>query len=162
MGGYIRDSYIKEKNLKIIKQVLLDCGAEEKDDEGFHYLFKIIKSNKKIEPNIDYHNICDRIIDSSGQIHWFDKSVNNSKYYFEIIGYEITEKTEKFFRFKFIIYHYTGSKYEFRINFPEELLIEDNEENFKSIVLDFLDNKINIFEDYATFEDYNKITKLLK
>lgn len=103
MNEYINKSYIKEKNLKLIKNILLDCGLEEKDDKGFHYLFKIIKSNKKIEQNIDYHNICDSIEDSSGRIHYFDKSINNSKYYFEIIGYEITQKTEKFFKFNFIV-----------------------------------------------------------
>lgn len=162
MNEYINKSYIKEKNLKLIKNILLDCGLEEKDDKGFHYLFKIIKSNKKIEQNIDYHNICDSIEDSSGRIHYFDKSINNSKYYFEIIGYEITQKTEKFFKFNFIVYHYTGTKYEFCINFPEEILIENDEEMFKNMVLKFLDNKINILEEFATFEEYNKINELLK
>ena len=162
MNGYISKSYIKEKNLKLIKKILLDCGLEEKEDEGFHYLFKIIKSNKKIEPNIDYKNICDSINDSIGQIHWFDKNINNSKYYFEIIGYEITEKTEKNFKFNFTVYHYTGTKYEFCINFPDENLIEDNEELFKNMVLNFLDNKINTLEEFATFEEYNNLNKMLK
>ena len=119
MNGYVSKSYIKERNLKLIKKILLDCGLEEKDDKGFHYLFKIIKSNKKIEPNIDYHNICDSIND-------------------------------------------TGTKYEFCINFPNHILIENDEEMFKNMVLNFLDDRINILEDFATFEEYNKINELLK
>lgn len=162
MNGYISKSHIKEKNLKLIKKILLDCGLEEKDDGGLCFLFKVIKSNKKIEPNVDYHNICDWISDSNEQIHRFDKIVNNQKYYFEIIGYEGIENTEKFFKFHFMVYHYTGSKYEFWVNFPDELLIEDDEKKFKDMVLNFLDNKINTIENYATFEEYNKINELLK
>ncbi len=162
MNGYVSKSYIKERNLKLIKKILLDCGLEEKNDKGFYFLFKAIKSNKKIEQDVDYKNICDRICGSTEQIYWFDKIVNNQKYYFEIIGYESIENTEKSFKFRFIVYHYTGSKYEFWVNFPDEILIEDDEKNFKNMVLNFLDNKINTIENYATFEEYNKINELLK
>ncbi len=162
MNGYASKSYIKERNLKLIKKILLDCGLEEKNDGGFYFLFKAIKSNKKIEQDIEYENICDRICGSAEQIYRFDKIVNNQKYYFEIIGYESIENTEKYFVFHFIVYHYTGSKYEFWVKFPDEILIEDDEENFKNMVLNFLDNKINTIENYATFEEYNKINELLK
>ena len=33
---------------------------------------------------------------------------------------------------------------------------------FKNMVLNFLDDRINILEEFATFEEYNKINELLK